>query len=193
MNKKASTDKAKILSEKWHIPLSRDKHTLKQGLAQIKPFSLVQNDIPLIIKLVENPKYDIGLFAGYVDLFAHDCIHILLSRGLLLKDDAFVIGYTMGSTKKMRRWRRNLFYFCSKYLYPEGYKFTEEERFVFLMGIMAGSTCKTDLSVVNFNKFKNKQIRTIRKELEIDKDLLKNCYEIEKRLFPDSKESQRLI
>ena len=62
---------------------------------------LEAEDVPLIIKLVENPKYDIGLFAGNVSLYNHDCIHLLLGRGLRVKDEAFVIGFTMGSTKKM--------------------------------------------------------------------------------------------
>ena len=73
-------------------------------------FKLSQEDVPLVIKLTENPKYiSSKLFTGAVDLFSHDCIHVLLGRGLLTKDEAFVIGYTMGSAKKMRRWRRNLF------------------------------------------------------------------------------------
>ena len=180
-------------AEEWHIPIRKGQITLKDCLAQMEPFALDQGDVPLIIKLTENPKYDVGLFAGYVDLFTHDCIHILLGRGVLLKDEAFVIGYTMGSTKKMSRWRRNLFYFCAKYLYPEGYNFTEEERFVFLTGFMAGDQCPTDLSAVNFNEFKNKSIDNIRKELDINTDLLKFCYQIEKELFPTSIESQRLL
>ena len=60
---------------------------------------LGQDSIPLIIKLVENPKYFTSrLFTGAVNLFTHDCIHIVLDRGLLVKDEAFVIGYTMGSS-----------------------------------------------------------------------------------------------
>ena len=79
-------------------------------------FKLSQDDVPLVIKLTENPKYAIArFFGGALDLFSHDCIHVLLGRGLLVKDEAFVIGYTMGSSKKMKRWRRNLFMFISKY------------------------------------------------------------------------------
>ena len=60
-------------------------------------FKLRQENIPLIIKLVENPNYNTSkLFGGAVDLFTHDCVHVLLGRGLLVKDEAFVIGYTMG-------------------------------------------------------------------------------------------------
>ena len=63
-------------------------------------FKLEAENVPLIIKLVENPKYDIGLFPGNISLYNHDCIHLLLGRGLRVKDEVFVIGFTMGRTKK---------------------------------------------------------------------------------------------
>ena len=97
----------------------------------------------------------------------------------------------MGSGKKMSRWRRNLFLWICKYLYPEGYKFTEEERYIFYSGVMAGSRCSTDLSKVQFDKLQNMKIDYIRKLLDIDKELLKCYYCTEKRLF-NGKESQRL-
>ena len=99
----------------------------------------------------------------------------------------------MGSTKKISRFKRNLFMFCSKYLYPKGYRFGEEERFIFNMGVMAGERCKTDLSKVDFNNFKNERISRLRNHLSIDLDLLKCYYKVEKICFPNSKESQRLI
>ena len=180
------------LAANWHHPLSKGSNNLKTVLDGMKEFKLAQEDVPLIIKLTENPKYFTSkLFTGAVDLFSHDCIHVLLGRGLLPKDEAFVIGYTMGSGKKMSRWRRNLFLWICKYLYPEGYKFTEEERYIFYSGVMAGSRCSTDLSKVQFDKLQNMKIDYIRKLLDIDKELLKCYYCTEKRLF-NGKESQRL-
>ena len=154
---------------------------------------IAPSEVPFIIQLVENPKYDIGLFAGNVDLFTHDSIHVLLGRGLLVKDEAFVIGYTMGSTKKMGRWRKNLFMFCAKYLYPEGYVFGEEERFVFNLGVAAGSQCPTDLSMVDFHLIQGEDVQQIRKELGINNHLIKACYGLEKRMFGGSHESERLL
>ena len=180
------------LAANWHHPLSKGSNNLKTVLDGMKEFKLAQEDVPLIIKLTENPKYFTSkLFTGAVDLFSHDCIHVLLGRGLLPKDEAFVIGYTMGSGKKMSRWRRNLFLWICKYLYPEGYKFTEEERYIFYSGVMAGSRCSADLSKVQFDKLQNMKIDYIRKLLDIDKELLKCYYCTEKRLF-NGKESQRL-
>ena len=180
------------LAENWHNSLSQSGD-LCDILAEMEEFKLDQEDVPLIIKLVENPKYKTSqIFSGAVDLFTHDCIHVLLGRGLLPKDEAFVIGYTMGSAKKMTRWRRNLFMFCCKYLYPEGYNFGEEERYVFYSGVMGGSRCGTDLTEVDFTDFLKKDIAEAREKLGIDPELLKCYYCAEKKLFPNSKESQRL-
>ena len=108
---KLEKEKSQAMAEKW-VPKGDKK--LKTFVKEMEPFKLHQEDVPLIIKLVENPKYDIGLFAGNISLHNHDCIHVLLGRGLQLKDEAFVIGYTMGTTQKMSRWRRNLYMFCTK-------------------------------------------------------------------------------
>lgn len=185
--------KAQEASLRWAPSFKSERRKLSSFLNEMEPFKLHQDEVPLIIKMVENPNYKTSrLFGGAVDLFTHDCIHVLLGRGLLPKDEAFVIGYTMGSGKNMKRWKRNLFMFFSKYLYPKEYKFGEEERFVFNMGVMAGSKCPTNLAKINFNKYSNKQIRTLRKELKIDVDFLEKCYKLEMKCF-DSKESQRLI
>ena len=182
------------LAEEWHHPLSKGDMLLGRVLSGMRDFKLAQEDVPLIIRLTENPNYFTSkLFTGAVDLFTHDCIHALLGRGLLPKDEAFVIGYTMGSSKKMKRWRRNLFMFLSKHFYPKGYKLGEEERFVFYAAVMAGSKCDTDLSKINFNKLTDYKIQEIRCLLDIDKAALKCYYCAEKSFFPASKESQRLI
>jgi hypothetical protein len=180
-------------AEAWHFPLSKGSTLLRKALSGMSPWKINQEDVPLIIKLTENPDYKTArLLGGAVDLFTHDCIHVLLGRGTLVKDEAFVIGYTMGSSKKMSRFRRNLFLWVCKYLYPKGYRFTEEERYVFYSGVMAGSRCSSDLSKVNFEKLTSMRIDHVRKLLNIDKDLLKCYYCLEKGLFSD-RESQRLL
>ena len=154
-----------FLSENWHNSLSKSG-CLSEILAEMEEFKLNEEDVPRIIKFVENPKYKTSkIFSGAVDLFTHDCIHVLLGRGLLAKDE---------------------------YLYPEGYKFGEEERYVFYSGVMGGSHCKTDLTEVDFTKFLQQNIMEVREELGIDSELLKCYYCAEKKLFPNSKESQRL-
>jgi len=183
-------ERLQAMSQEW-TPKGDKK--LKTFIKEMEPFKLQQEDVPLIIKVVENPKYITSkLFTGAVDLFTHDCIHALLGRGLLPKDEAFVIGYTMGSGKKMARWRRNLFMFCAKYLYPEGYKFGEEERFIFNLAVVAGSKCTVDLSRVNFHDLLDLRISEIRRDLEISYEIIKYCYGFEKKCF-SSVESKRLL
>lgn len=182
--------KSERLAKEW-FPKGDKK--LSTFIEEMKPFKLCQEDVPLIIKLTENPKYfTSSLFTGAVDLFTHDCIHVLLGRGLLPKDEAFVIGYTMGSGKKMARWRRNLFMFIAKYLYPEGYKFGEEERFIFNLGIVAGSRCGVDLTTVDFNSMLKLRVSECRIKLKIDYETMKHCYGFEKRCFKNT-ESKRLL
>lgn len=186
--------KLKALSEDWYHPISAAATGLGQVLEGMEEWRIHAKDVPLIIKLVENPNYRTSkLFTGAVDLFTHDCIHIILGRGVLPKDEAFVIGYTMGSTKKMSRWRRNLFMCCAKHLYPSEYRFGEEERFVFNVGVMLGSLCETDLSKVEFGKINEEDVSLIRKKLKINTKLLRHYYAVERNCFPESKESSRLL
>ncbi|MEJ2622549.1 MAG: hypothetical protein P8163_20555, partial [Candidatus Thiodiazotropha sp.] len=111
----------------WIVPLSEESKTLGQILEASSHLKAGQDDIPLIIQLVENPKFDIpgiDLFNGAVDLETHDCIHVLLGRGMLPKDEAFVIGFTMGSSNRVSSTEERLFSLASKYLYPGPYKFS---------------------------------------------------------------------
>ena len=61
------------------------------------------------------------------------------------------------------------------------------------MGVKAGSLCSADLSQVDFKKLKNKKLKTVRQILGIEKEFIRDIYKIEKKLFPNSEESQRLL
>ena len=79
---KEETERQAELAANWHHPLSKGSNNLKTVLDGMKEFKLAQEDVPLIIKLTENPKYFTSkLFTGAVDLFTHDCIHVILGRG----------------------------------------------------------------------------------------------------------------
>jgi len=180
----------------WHVPLASNGKKLKTALSEMADWRLESKDVPLAIRLFENPISPIcefGIMPGCVNLFTHDCIHIALGRGILPKDEAFVIGYTMGSTQKMNWLREKIFLFISRWLYPEGYKFYNDERDVFRIGVMAGQRCDYDLTKVDFYKMENHKISYLRKRLGIDSKFLKIIYLLEKKAYPDSVESQRLI
>ena len=68
----------------WHISILENSLSLRRAHASLAQVGAKKNDIPLIIKIVENPAYSIPgltLFHGAVDLLTHDYIHILLGRG----------------------------------------------------------------------------------------------------------------
>jgi hypothetical protein len=100
--------------------------TLRDGLASLASAGARQYEIPLIVRLLENPKYampGLTLFHGVVDLEVYDHIHLLLGRGLLPEDEGFTIGFTMGSTKRVSHSEEWLFGFLARHVYPKPYTF----------------------------------------------------------------------
>jgi len=186
---------ARKASEEWIVPLSEGDKKLSEAVSEMQPFKLEGKDVPFIIKFFENPKYNFfNFFPGAVRLKNHDCIHAILGRGVLPKDEAFVIGYTMGSSGKMTDFKEFLFLLIVSWLYPEGYKFYEEERNVFRGGRdTAEMSSPSDLSKIDFNEFLNLDLKTIRKRLGICEIKLKLRYTLEKEIYQNSTESQRLI
>lgn len=181
----------------WIVPLSVEGVTLKEILDSAAHVMAGQDDIPLVIQLIENPKFDIpgiDLFNGAVDIQTHDCIHALLGRGLLPKDEAFVIGFTMGSTNRVTQTEEKLFSLAAKYLYPGPYKFSDEEIQIFKDAVRLGyiSDCKS-LDKINYAEYMDWDINKLRDELGIEKNLLKAYFEIEIKRHPDSITSQRLF
>ncbi len=155
------------------------------------------SDVPLIVQLVENPRFDlpwIELFSGAVKLESHDCIHALLGRGLLPKDEAFVIGFTMGSTNRTTTGEQKLYGLVAKYLYPEPYKFSDEDIQVFKDGAHLGyvSDCQR-LDKVDYSVLLHLSLGEARNAVGLEVDLLEAYYRIEQKRYPNSAESQRLL
>jgi hypothetical protein len=178
-------------AESWHIPLANDTISIKEALDTMESFKLNQDDVPFIIQLFENPKYKV--LPGTVSLQCHDIIHILLGRGLLPKDEAFVIGFTMGSTKGLTSIDTAIFEFVTRYLYPKGYTFGDDEFVVFDMGVKAAENMGCpDLSKLDLTSYIGYTINKAREKLGIDILELIRQYSIEMRSY-DSIESQRLL
>ena len=127
-----------------------------------KPTYKKQGQIHWFVWLLENPSSPISL-TGAVDLYNHDIIHILLNRGMEVKDEAMVIGFTMGNSKSTSSWVRWLFEFCARYLYPEGYAFDDETLLEFERGYAYGYTRpKRNIHLAQFDE--RKTVATLRKE-----------------------------
>ena len=181
----------------WHIPFSQDQLTLREAKANLARLGAKQEEIPLMIQLVENPRYHIPgfkFFHGAVDLATHDSIHILLGRGLLAKDEAFVIGFTMGSTDQVTTLEENLYALFAKHLYPKVFQFQDEEIRIFKDASKLGfiSSCRP-LDQVDYTKYLDWNLGAIRADIGLEEDLILAYYRIEQKRYPDSKASQRLL
>lgn len=186
-----------ISYQQWHTPINRDQLTLRAAHKSLSRVGADKEEVPLMIQLVENPKYKIPgltLFHGAVDLEQHDYIHILLGRGLLDMDEAFTIGFTMGSTNKVTTTEEQLFTLIAQYLYPKVYQFGENEIEVFKNAVRLGyiSSCPA-LDQTDFTSYLDLPLKVIREKIGLEAHLLLAYYEIEKQRYPDSTASQRLL
>jgi hypothetical protein len=193
----SATGEGAMTYSDWHIPLSRGELSLRQGLDSLSAIGARSQDIPLIVRLLENPKYrlpGITLFHGAVDLEAHDRIHILLGRGLLAADEAFTIGFTMGSTKRVRRSEEWLFGWLARHVYPAPYTFDDTAVRIFNDAVRLGgiSGCKA-LNRVDYERYLDLPLRETRRLVGLEEDLLLACYRIEKERYPSSRASRRLL
>ena len=73
-------------------------------------------DIPWIVRLFENPRSPFAL-PGSISLHDHDCIHILLGKGVTPSEEAFVLGFTMGSDRKTKTWQIIFYKLLSRFAY----------------------------------------------------------------------------
>jgi len=116
--------------------------------------------------LLENPKSPISL-TGAIDLYNHDIIHILLDRGMLNRDEAMVIGFTMGNSETTNSRVRWLFEFCARYLYPISYRFNEYDLLEFERGFAYGYTrSRRNIHLAKFDV--KRDVEEIRKEWGIE-------------------------
>jgi hypothetical protein len=176
----------------WHIPLSRRNMTLGDAAADLGTVGASPEDIPLMVRLAENPSYN--LFHGAVDLKTHDYIHAILGRGLLAKDEAFVIGFTMGSTNRLSATEEKLFTLVAERLYPGIFRFSREDVRVFRDAVRLAFISDTPaLNRIDYGRYLDRRLGDIREELRINEALLLAYFSIEKRRYPTSAESHRLL
>ena len=165
-------------------------------LANIK--SEMQGDeyVAFIVYLFENPQSPLAL-PGATTLYSHDSLHIVLRRGLQPQDEAFVIGFSMGTDLKCKPWHLKLFKLMAKYIYPKNYKLDDTELKVFDLGVQYAQELmkkegRKNLHRYPFKKYQNKTIKTICSDLGITVEDLNRYREIEKKIAPKTYVSNRL-
>jgi hypothetical protein len=176
----------------WHVPLSHGGMTLRAAADALARVGAAPEEIPLMVRLAENPRFN--LFHGAVDLETHDHIHALLGRGLLAKDEAFVIGFTMGSTHRLGATEEKLFTLVAERLYPGIYRFDKADVRIFRDAVrLALVSDSAPLDRVDYRRYLDLPLAEIRDALGIDEALLAAYFAIEKRRHPEAPESRRLL
>ena len=174
----------------WAPCLEDDHLTLGEV---IKTLPGVKNeDISFLVRLLENPESPIS-FKGAVTLDRHDAIHIVLGRGLLNQDEAFVIGFTMGTSKNITNLESFIFKKIASNLYPKAYRFNKRHGQVFDLALKAGkeSNCHK-IYDFPFEDHQNTSLKDLRRIIGVDVNFLKDYFRQEKRIFPHSNASKRL-
>jgi len=140
--------------------------TLAEALCS---FSLnKQSEIPWLVRLLENPKSPLAL-PGNIDLFGHDCLHLLLGRGISAADEAFVIGFTMGNDTKTNGLHILIFKVFVQFLYPVNYRFSASHWEIFNQSFILGRQLKIrNLHRFDFNLVLDKTMAEMRSLLGID-------------------------
>ncbi len=176
--------------KEWSCGLHNDHLTMAQVLETLPGNDAVE--IHWLIRLLERPGSKLAL-SGAIDLDKHDCVHVLLGRGLLPQDEAFVLGFTMGADSNVKSWEPAFFKFCARYLYPKIYRLSSRQLAVFNLGFECAknSHCR-NIHLFDFSKHMDKPLGKLRAMLKIDPRKLIDIYRIERHVIPDSKESKRL-
>ena len=188
---------AKILSDihtqywgHWYPGLSNDNDPLGDVIKALPGASDVE--IPEVVRRLENPSSPVSL-PGAVTLRRHDVIHILLGRGLLDQDEAFVVGFTMGNASKFRESDAMVMRQALEHWYPEPFRIFGDKLDVFDLGVQAGQSMGIpDISLIPIEDLEGSTLGTARRDLKLNTNELRQYYFHEKTRVPKSIESGRL-
>jgi hypothetical protein len=137
-----------------------------------KAYTTLQGDppseIPFIVWLLENPESPLAL-PGSIDLYGHDCLHLLLKQGFSSTSEAYVLGFTMGNDIRTQRVHLLIFKMAVKFLYPEKYKFSTSDFDVFERGFELGRKIRIkNLNQFPFTHWLNTRLKDIRTEVGLE-------------------------
>lgn len=179
-----------ISQQNWTPGLYDDRRSLGELHACLPGDAAA--DVPWYVRVLENPKSPVAL-AGAVDLFTHDCIHLVLGRGLLPQDEAFVLGFTMGTSARCPRWHARLLGFSARYVYRGSYRFSDLDRAVFHYAVAAGrSSSVVPLGEVDFGALLDEPLAAVRARVGLREWWLDAVYRGERRRWPHTEASRRL-
>jgi len=179
--------------DEWNPGLDTDDMTLAEVLATLPASNA--SDVPEIIKKYENPESPDAL-PGAISLARHDCIHVLLGRGLHVQDEAFIIGATMGAASDITDEAVDTFIRVSTQEYPKHWRFEEDHIFSFRLGVgfSVDNLANKDLHLIPLEgpEWQAKTVAQARKDLGISKHELRAYFRKATLLVPGTPASMRL-
>ncbi|MEM7172163.1 MAG: hypothetical protein AAF530_18475 [Pseudomonadota bacterium] len=183
----------KLKWHEWKPGLMGDNLTLGEVMATM-PASDAE-EVPDVIRHYENPSSPWAL-PGAVSLDRHDCIHVLLGRGLTVQDEAFVIGVTMGAASDITDGAVQCYEYVSTQLFPKPWQFSSKHLHAFRLGLgFAQSNIPAlDLHLIPLETsgYQDCRIDEIRRGLGLNRSVLRSYNAMETLLIPDSRSSRRL-
>lgn len=181
----------------WHVPYHHDALTLQAAVASLPEAASSQLEQTLMLQCLANQHSaatGCQLFHGDVDQHKHNCIHVVLGRGLLKMDQAFTFGFTLGSAKKGIMTEQTMNAFISRHLHASLAGLNEEELAVFKEAVkLASISSCVALDRFNFADWLDLPIRVLRDAIGLEHDLIAAYYAVEQRRYPQNKASQRLV
>ena len=179
--------------DEWNPGLDTDDMTIAEVLASMPAANA--DEVPEIIKKYENPESPDAL-PGAITLARHDCIHVLLGRGLHVQDEAFVIGATMGAASDITGEIVDFFVDISTTQYPKHWRFEEDHIPSFRLGVgfSMDNLRNKDLHLIPLedDPWQSKTVRKARQDLGIVKEELRAYFRKAELLVPGTRATRRL-
>lgn len=143
--------------------------TLEQALHNISVDGA--ESIPAIVKLLENPSSPLAL-PGKISLYNHDCLHVLLDKGISSEEEAYVIGFTMGNDPKCNWIHVAVFKFFSQYIYPQKFKFDRSDLQHYDAGFNLGKKYRNiiQFNSIDFTQYQDYTVQQLKQMFLIESD-----------------------
>jgi len=175
----------------WWYPGLDNADVSMQSVLETLP-GVQEGSIPTEVRLLEDPTSEIAL-PGAVTLAWHDAIHILLGRGLLDQDEAFVVGFSMGNSSSFRGEDAVILRNAFSHSYPEPFRVHGPKLLAFDLGVEAGREIGLrDLAKQEGYLSTHASLQQWRDQLGISTESLRGFYARERAMIPKTLESARL-
>lgn len=145
----------------------KEQITLEQALQNISVDGA--ESIPAIVKLLENPRSPIAL-PGKISLYNHDCLHVLLDKGISAEEEAFVIGFTMGNDPGCNWIHVAIFKFFSRFIYPQKFRFSCSDLQQYDAGFQLGRRYRNvvQFNSINFSQYQHCTVEQLKQMFLIE-------------------------